>query len=45
MALVKLDFPTPLGPSIKKDASGRFGAWRPARDNRIALATAEIASS
>ena len=45
MAFVKLDLPTPLGPSIRKDARGRLGACSPARDKRMALATAEIASS
>jgi hypothetical protein len=36
---------TPVGPSIMKDAIGRFSPDSPARCNRIAFATAVSASS
>ena len=37
--------PTPVGPRNRKEPVGRFGSDRPARERRIALATAAIASS
>ena len=37
--------PTPVGPSIKKELLGRFCSDKPARDRRIALATALTALS
>ena len=37
--------PTPVGPRNRNDPMGRFGSDRPARDRRIAFATALTASS
>ena len=43
-ALQSSVFPTPVGPKNMKDPVGRFGSDRPARERRIASATALTAS-
>jgi hypothetical protein len=37
--------PTPVGPRNRNDPAGRLEALRPARERRIALASAEMALS
>src|SRR5579885_2450038 len=38
-------FPTPVGPRKRNEPIGRFGSFRPARERRMARATAAMASS
>ena len=38
-------FPTPVGPRNRKDPTGRPGAFSPARERRMARASAEMARS
>ena len=44
-ALANSVLPTPVGPVNRNEPMGRFGSDRPARDRRMALATAATACS
>lgn len=44
-ALASSVLPVPVCPRNRKEATGRLPGWRPARERRIADATAEMAGS